>query len=86
MPVSAEGQGMRVLIVKLSSFGDVVQTLPTLHDMRQALPLATFDWLTLHLSHTASMRILAMEQSRRLYLVTMDSDTASDGSPNQLLN
>lgn len=45
MPVSVEGQGMRVLIVKLSSFGDVVQTLPTLHDMRQALPLATFDWV-----------------------------------------
>nr|WP_315189729.1 lipopolysaccharide heptosyltransferase I [uncultured Albidiferax sp.] len=36
---------MRVLIVKLSSFGDVVQTLPALHDMRQALPLARFDWV-----------------------------------------
>lgn len=39
------GRGMRVLIVKLSSFGDVVQTLPALHDMRQALPLAQFDWV-----------------------------------------
>ncbi|WP_394790275.1 lipopolysaccharide heptosyltransferase I [Rhodoferax sp.] len=36
---------MRILIVKLSSLGDVIQTLPTLHDMRQALPRATFDWV-----------------------------------------
>lgn len=36
---------MRVLVVKLSSLGDVVQTLPALHDMRQALPQATFDWV-----------------------------------------
>jgi len=45
MSLPAHGRGMRILIVKLSSFGDVVQTLPTLHDMRQALPLATFDWV-----------------------------------------
>ncbi len=36
---------MRLLIVKLSSLGDVIQTLPALHDMRQALPGATFDWV-----------------------------------------
>ena len=36
---------MRVLIVKLSSLGDVIQTLPALHDMRQALPNAEFDWV-----------------------------------------
>lgn len=36
---------MRLLIVKTSSFGDVIQTLPTLHDMRQAFPQATFDWV-----------------------------------------
>lgn len=36
---------MRLLIVKLSSLGDVIQTLPALHDMRQARPGATFDWV-----------------------------------------
>ena len=36
---------MRLLIVKLSSLGDVIQTLPALHDMRQAFPDATFDWV-----------------------------------------
>lgn len=36
---------MRILIVKLSSLGDVIQTLPTLNDMRQALPHAIFDWV-----------------------------------------
>ncbi|MDR7376945.1 heptosyltransferase-1 [Rhodoferax ferrireducens] len=36
---------MRILIVKISSLGDVIQTLPALHDMRQALPQATFDWV-----------------------------------------
>ena len=36
---------MRVLVVKLSSLGDVIQTLPALHDLRQALPAATFDWV-----------------------------------------
>lgn len=36
---------MRLLIVKLSSLGDVIQTLPALHDMRQARPDASFDWV-----------------------------------------
>ncbi|MFZ4285746.1 lipopolysaccharide heptosyltransferase I [Variovorax sp. HJSM1_2] len=36
---------MRLLIVKLSSLGDVIQTLPALHDMRKARPEATFDWV-----------------------------------------
>ena len=45
MPLTGNGRGMRVLIVKLSSFGDVVQMLPALHDMRQFLPQATFDWV-----------------------------------------
>ncbi|MDB6001539.1 MAG: lipopolysaccharide heptosyltransferase [Rhizobacter sp.] len=36
---------MRVLIVKMSSLGDIVQTLPALHDLKAALPHATFDWL-----------------------------------------
>ncbi|MEI7514460.1 MAG: lipopolysaccharide heptosyltransferase I [Betaproteobacteria bacterium] len=36
---------MRILIVKLSSLGDVVQTMPVVHDMRQALPHAQIDWV-----------------------------------------
>jgi heptosyltransferase-1 len=36
---------MRILVVKLSSLGDVIQTLPALHDMRQAFPHARFDWV-----------------------------------------
>ena len=36
---------MRVLIVKLSSLGDVVQTLPVVHDIRQQLDGAVVDWV-----------------------------------------
>lgn len=36
---------MRILIVKLSSLGDVIQTLPVLQDLRSALPAATVDWV-----------------------------------------
>jgi len=36
---------MRVLIVKLSSLGDVVQTMPVVHDIRQAFPHAQIDWV-----------------------------------------
>ena len=36
---------MRVLIVKLSSLGDVVHALPVVHDIRVALPLAHIDWV-----------------------------------------
>ncbi len=35
---------MRVLIVKLSSLGDVVHTMPALHDIRAAFPGAQVDW------------------------------------------
>lgn len=71
MPVPGEGRGQRILIVKLSSFGDVVQTLPALQDMRQALPLATFDWvveeafaplLKAHVPHLG--RVIALAQRR----------------------
>jgi len=34
----------RILIVKLSSFGDVVQTLPLLHGLRASFPSATIGW------------------------------------------
>ena len=36
---------MRVLVVKMSSLGDVIHTLPALTDARQALPGVCFDWV-----------------------------------------
>ncbi len=36
---------MRVLIVKTSSMGDVIHTLPALTDAKRALPHITFDWV-----------------------------------------
>src|SRR5712691_4916668 len=36
---------MRVLIVRLSSMGDLVQTLPALTDAAQAIPGIRFDWV-----------------------------------------
>ncbi len=36
---------LRVLLVKLSSLGDVVHTLPVLHDIRTALPGTEVDWV-----------------------------------------
>lgn len=36
---------MRVLVVKTSSMGDVIHTLPALSDAAEAIPGITFDWL-----------------------------------------
>ncbi len=36
---------MRVLIVKLSSLGDVVHAMPVVHDIRKAFPGAVIDWV-----------------------------------------
>ena len=36
---------MRILIVKLSSLGDVIQTLPVVQDVRTAFASATVDWV-----------------------------------------
>ncbi len=36
---------MNILIVKLSSLGDVVHAMPAVHDMQQALPDAHIDWV-----------------------------------------
>lgn len=36
---------MKILIVKLSSLGDVIQTLPVLHDIRTVFPDAQIDWV-----------------------------------------
>jgi heptosyltransferase I len=37
--------GARILIVKLSSLGDVVHTMPVVQDIRRALPHAQIDWV-----------------------------------------
>jgi heptosyltransferase-1 len=36
---------MNVLIVKLSSMGDIISTLPAISDARQAKPSISFDWV-----------------------------------------
>ena len=36
---------MKILLVKLSSLGDVVHALPVVHDIHAALPAATIDWV-----------------------------------------
>ncbi|MEO7547057.1 MAG: lipopolysaccharide heptosyltransferase I, partial [Ramlibacter sp.] len=37
--------GARVLVVKLSSLGDVVHTMPAVQDLRAALPAVQIDWV-----------------------------------------
>lgn len=36
---------MNILIVKLSSLGDVIQTMPVVHDLQQQFPAARIDWV-----------------------------------------
>ncbi len=36
---------MNILLVKLSSLGDVIQTMPVVHDVLQAFPGAQIDWV-----------------------------------------
>ena len=36
---------MKILIVKLSSLGDVIQTVPVVHDLRLAFPGVIIDWV-----------------------------------------
>ena len=36
---------MRVLIIKMSSLGDVIHTLPALSDAAKQYPKIKFDWL-----------------------------------------
>ena len=36
---------LKILLVKLSSLGDVVHTMPVVQDIRQALPQAQIDWV-----------------------------------------
>lgn len=37
---------MRILIIKLSSLGDLFHALPSVHALRQAYPNSTIDWVT----------------------------------------
>jgi ADP-heptose:LPS heptosyltransferase len=37
---------MRILVLKLSSLGDLFHALPTVHMLRQAYPDSTIDWVT----------------------------------------
>jgi heptosyltransferase-1 len=36
---------MHILIVKMSSLGDVIQTIPVVQDLRQQFPAAQIDWM-----------------------------------------
>ncbi len=36
---------MKILLVKLSSLGDVIQTMPVVHDLLHAMPHAQIDWV-----------------------------------------
>ena len=36
---------VKILLVKLSSLGDVVHTLPVVQDIRAVLPAAQIDWV-----------------------------------------
>lgn len=40
-----EGASVRLLLVRMSSLGDVIHTLPALEDARQALPGLEVDWV-----------------------------------------
>ena len=44
-PREAGSVGAKILLVKLSSLGDVVHTLPVVQDIRAALPGAQIDWV-----------------------------------------
>ena len=39
------GAGLKILLVKLSSLGDVVHAMPAVQDIRRALPEARIDWV-----------------------------------------
>ena len=43
--VGERGGGIRILVVKLSSLGDVVHTMPAVQDLRAAHPGARIDWV-----------------------------------------
>ena len=50
---------MKILIIKISSLGDIIHTFPALFDAKQALPHAQFDWL----AEDQYMQLLGMNPS-----------------------
>ena len=44
-PRYAADKGLKVLLVKLSSLGDVVHAMPVVHDIRVAFPHVSIDWV-----------------------------------------
>lgn len=75
---------MRVLLVKMSSLGDVVHTLPALTDASQAIPGVSFDWVVeenfaeIPTWHPAVRRILpvALRRWRRTWRDSRDERRA----------
>lgn len=57
---------MRILIVKLSSIGDVVHTLPALSALKSALPNVEIDWIV---EETASEILRGSPYIKNLYVV-----------------
>src|ERR1043165_6840705 len=45
MPDKPQWRPVKILIVKLSSLGDVVHAMPAVQDIRAALPHAQIDWV-----------------------------------------
>src|SRR5205814_1165025 len=64
----------RILFVKTSSLGDVVQNCPAVSDAARMLPGAQIDWVVeepfaarfYDVTHTVSWRLHAVERNRRL--------------------
>ena len=69
-PASANMGRPRILIVKLTSLGDVIKALPVVNDIRRALPEATLDWAverpfdSLLALHPAIDRVIPLELRR----------------------
>ncbi len=55
---------MRILIVKLSSLGDVVHAMPVVHDLRQAHPGVVIDWVVEPAFAPLVQRVQGMEHGR----------------------
>ena len=58
---------MKILIVKLSSLGDVVHAMPAVQDIRRAFPEARIDWVVERAGQLKKHRPLA---SLRLKMTT----------------
>ena len=62
---------MKILLVKLSSLGDVVHTLPVVQDIRAAMPDATIDWV-LESSFAPLLSALAASGNGLYRIITCD--------------